>query len=178
MNEHIQSPTEVIATLEKRLAAMEAEKVNLVAENVSLRQLYERAPLSYQSLDEKGCFLAVNQAWLDSLGYAKEEVIGQNFSEFLHPNWKNHFKDDYLPPISPVLHFHTQCTNQAIGQFDQVLDFEERQLEVDWIGWRATGIAGTSAPLLCAQSCDTIYTCFGRMFGWIKAEATLATSEQ
>jgi len=68
--------------------------------------------------------------------------------------------DDYLIPISPVLHFHTQCTNQALGQFDQVLDFEERQLEVDWIGWSATGLAGTIAPHGVFMVTSKIYTCF------------------
>lgn len=95
MNEHAQTPTEIIASLEKRLAAMEAEKVNLVTENISLRQLYEQAPLPYQSLDSTGCFIEINQAWADALGYAKEEVLGRNFGDFLHPDWKDHFKENF-----------------------------------------------------------------------------------
>ena len=95
MNEHAQTPAEIIASLEKRLAAMEAEKVNLVTENISLRQLYERAPLAYQSLDSTGCFVEINQAWADALGYAKEEVLGRNFGDFLHPDWKDHFKENF-----------------------------------------------------------------------------------
>jgi PAS domain S-box-containing protein len=47
--------------------------------------LYEKAPLGYQSLDENGHFIVVNQTWLDTLGYTREEVIGKSFADFLHP---------------------------------------------------------------------------------------------
>jgi len=44
---------------------------------------YEYAPLPYQSLDENVNIIDINQAWLDFLGYDKEEVIGKCFGEFL-----------------------------------------------------------------------------------------------
>ena len=44
---------------------------------------YEYAPMPYQSLDEDVNIIDVNQAWLDFLGYDKEEVIGKCFGEFL-----------------------------------------------------------------------------------------------
>lgn len=47
--------------------------------------LYEQAPLGYQSLDEEGRFLQVNQAWLDLFGYSREEVLGRSFAEFMAP---------------------------------------------------------------------------------------------
>jgi len=46
----------------------------------------ENAPLSYQSVDENGCFLDVNLKWLKTLGYDREEVIGKWFGDFLHPD--------------------------------------------------------------------------------------------
>ena len=55
----------------------------------------ENAPLSYQSLDENGYFLAVNQAWLDTLGYSREEVIGKWFGDFLAPGYPDHFKINF-----------------------------------------------------------------------------------
>jgi PAS domain S-box-containing protein len=57
--------------------------------------LYEKAPLGYQSLDENGHFIVVNQTWLDSLGYTREEVIGKSFADFLHPDWRDHFKENF-----------------------------------------------------------------------------------
>ena len=59
------------------------------------RLLYEKAPLGYQSLDENGHFIVVNQTWLDTLGYAKEEVIGKSFADFLHPDWRDHFRENF-----------------------------------------------------------------------------------
>jgi PAS domain S-box-containing protein len=59
------------------------------------RALFENAPLSYQSLDENGDFLDVNETWLTVLGYTRDEVIGRNFAEFLHPDWKAHFKQNF-----------------------------------------------------------------------------------
>jgi PAS domain S-box-containing protein len=44
---------------------------------------YEYAPLPYQILNEDVKIIDVNQAWLDFLGYDKEEVIGECFGEFL-----------------------------------------------------------------------------------------------
>ncbi|WP_020585452.1 PAS domain S-box protein [Desulfobacter curvatus] len=59
------------------------------------RRLYEKAPLGYQSLDENGHFIVVNQTWLDTLGYTNEDVIGKSFSDFLHPDWRDHFKENF-----------------------------------------------------------------------------------
>ncbi|MCF7929783.1 MAG: PAS domain S-box protein [Spirochaetales bacterium] len=59
------------------------------------RALYENAPLPYQSLDKNGNFIDVNPAWLKTLGYSREEVVGKNFSEFLHPGWKQHFNENF-----------------------------------------------------------------------------------
>lgn len=57
--------------------------------------LFDRTPVPYQSLDQKGYFLDVNQAWLDTMGYSREEVIGKNFSEFLSPDFAAHFEKNF-----------------------------------------------------------------------------------
>ena len=59
------------------------------------RMLFDQAPLSYQSLDENGTIIEVNKTWLDVLGYERDEVLGRNFSEFLHPDWQGHFKENF-----------------------------------------------------------------------------------
>lgn len=59
------------------------------------RLLYERAPLGYQSLDEEGYFLEVNQAWLDTLDFGRDEVIGRWFGEFLAPEHVEHFRQNF-----------------------------------------------------------------------------------
>ena len=48
-----------------------------------LRELFDKAPLPYQSLDAEGRVLRINAAWLELLGYAEAEVVGRHISEFL-----------------------------------------------------------------------------------------------
>ncbi len=56
------------------------------------RMLFDKAPLGYQSLDIDGYFIDTNQAWLDTLGYEREEVIGKWFGDFLAPKYQNGFR--------------------------------------------------------------------------------------
>ncbi|WP_461206615.1 PAS domain S-box protein [Clostridium sp. DL1XJH146] len=56
------------------------------------RELFDRAPLGYQSLNSDGKFITVNEQWCNILGYKKEEVIGKRFSDFLSPNYQEKFK--------------------------------------------------------------------------------------
>ncbi|MCE1255537.1 MAG: PocR ligand-binding domain-containing protein, partial [Anaerolineae bacterium] len=57
--------------------------------------LYDQAPLPYQSLDGEGKILAVNQAWCELLGYLKEEVIGTPFADYIVPHQKQTFKNRF-----------------------------------------------------------------------------------
>ncbi|MHB1036251.1 MAG: PAS domain-containing sensor histidine kinase [Pirellulales bacterium] len=59
-----------------------AEKL-LTESEAKFRLLYENAPLGYQSLNEEGRLIEVNQAWLNLLGYSREEVMGRWFGDFL-----------------------------------------------------------------------------------------------
>jgi PAS domain S-box-containing protein len=59
------------------------------------RMLFEQAPLGYQSLDSEGCILDVNQAWLNMLGYTKEEVVGRWVGDFLPPSWQLAFSQRF-----------------------------------------------------------------------------------
>ena len=57
--------------------------------------LFHEAPLGYQSLDANGCFLDVNTAWLETLGYGREEVIGKWFGDFLAPEYVEAFRERF-----------------------------------------------------------------------------------
>ncbi|MCF8226849.1 MAG: PAS domain S-box protein [Bacteroidales bacterium] len=56
-------------------------------------QLFQRAPLSYQSLDESGNINEINQAWAETFGYSKEEVFGTWFGDYILPEDRDRFRD-------------------------------------------------------------------------------------
>ena len=69
------------------------------------RLLYENAPLGYQSLDENGCFLEINRAWSDLLGYSREEVIGKWCGHFFTPPYREKFTI-YFPQFKAAGKIH------------------------------------------------------------------------
>lgn len=77
---------------EARIQELEAELRN---SKVKFDHFLKYAPLPYQSLDENGDFLEVNQFLLDTLGYTEDELIGKNFGDLLHPDWVDHFKSNF-----------------------------------------------------------------------------------
>lgn len=57
--------------------------------------LFKNAPLSYQSLDENGRILEVNQTWEKTLGYKRDEVIGIWFGDLLTEDFAEKFKEEF-----------------------------------------------------------------------------------
>jgi diguanylate cyclase (GGDEF)-like protein/PAS domain S-box-containing protein/putative nucleotidyltransferase with HDIG domain len=89
-----------------------------INENIQIREqlkrseekfqmLFNQAPLGYQSLDFDGNFLDVNQQWLDMLGYAREEVIGKWFGDFLSPAYQDGFRKRF-PIFKAQGHIHSE----------------------------------------------------------------------
>ncbi|GAB6052084.1 hypothetical protein JCM17960_09040 [Magnetospira thiophila] len=84
---------EIKETLERRIADRTAW---LQKSEERFRNLYELAPLPYQSLDESGQIIEVNEAWLNFLGYRRAEVIGHPILDFLAPE-QDHLLKERLP---------------------------------------------------------------------------------
>ncbi len=82
---------EIVAMYDDITKQKQAEQALQESEE-RFRRLFEQAPLGYQSLDAQGCFLDVNQAWLDLLGYSRDQVIGHWFGDFLAPDEVKAFK--------------------------------------------------------------------------------------
>jgi PAS domain S-box-containing protein len=57
--------------------------------------LFNQAPLGYQSLDEDGRFLEVNETWMETLGYSRSDVIGAWFGDFLAPEYVEPFRERF-----------------------------------------------------------------------------------
>ena len=59
------------------------------------KKMYDNSPLPFQSLDIDGKFIDVNPMWLTTLGYKKEDVIGHWFGDLLHPDYVDHFENNF-----------------------------------------------------------------------------------
>src|ERR1019366_2717598 len=57
--------------------------------------LFQKAPLGYQSLDADGRFIEVNEAWVATLGYPRAEVIGKWFGDFHAPEFVEAFRQRF-----------------------------------------------------------------------------------
>lgn len=63
------------------------------------RQLYQEAPLPYQSLDTEGRLVEVNRAWEGAFGYTRGEVIGRFIGDFHVPGREEELRrafDEFL----------------------------------------------------------------------------------
>ena len=58
-------------------------ELKIAEEEAHYRTLYEQAPVPYHSLDAEGCIRHVNQAWLQTFGYAAEDIIGKRLIDLL-----------------------------------------------------------------------------------------------
>jgi len=55
---------------------------NLKESESRFRALFEHSPVAYQSLDEKGLYLDVNDELCRLLGYRRDELLGRSFGDF------------------------------------------------------------------------------------------------
>ncbi len=106
MNLHDKSKEDLIIELQQLKQSNDALELAIQTDRFKFKQveealrfseeryqlLFNKAPLGYQSLDFEGCFIEVNQQWLDTLGYIREEVIGKWFGDFLTPAYQDGFR--------------------------------------------------------------------------------------
>jgi len=78
--------------LEKELAQRKQVEEALRQSELKYYTLFQHAPMGYQSLNEKGFIIDINDIWLSIMGYERNEVIGKWFGDFLHPSHKELFR--------------------------------------------------------------------------------------
>jgi len=77
------------------------------------QMLFNKAPLGYQSLDSNGCLLEINQKWLDTFGFTREEAEGRWFGDFLCPEYKEAFRKRFeLFKAQGVIHSEFEIPSQ------------------------------------------------------------------
>jgi PAS domain S-box-containing protein len=88
------SNSELLAHIRSVLRLRQSELALRTSEE-GFRAHFEHLPLAYQSLDETGHILNVNQVWLELLGYRLDEVIGRSFAEFVIPDQRERIKKHF-----------------------------------------------------------------------------------
>ncbi|MGH9671644.1 MAG: sigma 54-interacting transcriptional regulator, partial [Bryobacteraceae bacterium] len=90
--------------LEDRVAERTAElsEVNarLRESEERIRSLYDNTPVMMHSVDAQGRLLEVNEFWLRTLGYERDEVIGQPVEKFAAPDMRSHVRDVLMPRLA------------------------------------------------------------------------------
>lgn len=81
-------------------------------------------------LDRQGCFVAVNPAWEPTLGWTRDEMLGQPYIDFLHP-------DDVEPSIQA---FEVVKTGKPVLRFEN--RYRHRNGDYRWFSWVAVPEGG------------------------------------
>jgi|GEM_PF-2968420 len=89
------------------------------------RELYEQSPLGYQSLDEEGRVLKVNDAWTRALGYSAQEAEGMWFGDFLVPEQVEAFRQRF-PQFKTDGAVHTEFKMLRKDGATRVMAFDGR----------------------------------------------------
>ncbi len=97
-----QSMQSIVNVVDKKLLAVtrditeqkKAEEAIKESEE-KYKALYKNAPLPFQSLNEDGNIIDVNDAWLIMLGYEKDKVIGKWYGDFLESDSQLTFKKNF-----------------------------------------------------------------------------------
>ncbi|MCF8032471.1 MAG: PAS domain S-box protein [Desulfarculaceae bacterium] len=63
------------------------------------RHLFDSISDLIYTHDDQGCLLSVNQAVVRTLGYSREELIGRTLGEFMRPEHRRIFMEQYLPTL-------------------------------------------------------------------------------
>jgi len=89
------SPEKVISSLKRKNKLLLNEIALLNKNEERFKHLFERTPIGYQSLDENGNFLEVNNAWCEMLGYERDEMIGKWFGDVLESSFVDKFRQNF-----------------------------------------------------------------------------------
>src|SRR5215212_6480983 len=74
------------ALFDRRFAVLAKREAAALRENEErFRILYRKTPLPLHSLDQYGIIEHVSDAWLELLGYERDEVVGRRLEDFLAP---------------------------------------------------------------------------------------------
>lgn len=90
----------IAAMFDRRFALLaEREAAALRASEEQYRTLYKKTPLPLHSVNEAGIIEHVSEAWLDLLGYQREEVVGRPITDFMTEDSIQQRDEVYWPTL-------------------------------------------------------------------------------
>ncbi|HUA52548.1 MAG TPA: ATP-binding protein [Candidatus Sulfotelmatobacter sp.] len=69
--------------LRSEMRSREQAEADMRRSQEDFRYLYLKTPVMLHSIDREGRLINVSDYWLEAMGYAREEVIGRRFSDFM-----------------------------------------------------------------------------------------------
>lgn len=99
----------------------------------TFRNLYLNAPIAYQSLNDKGEFLKVNNKWCEETGYSSDEIIGTSFLDILTDDSKKKYNILFNElfengkTADGILEIITKSGEKIVTQFEGSLTFDKKK---------------------------------------------------
>ncbi len=117
----VQNPeNQHVITLVRDFTDIHKAQTEIKLNEEKYKALYREAPIPYQSLSPKGEVLDVNPMWLRMLGYDRDDVIGKHFTDFLHPDSRNDFKNHF--GLLKVEGYQRDIYYRLLGKDAKVID--------------------------------------------------------
>lgn len=86
---------DVVQAIIQDISDRKKSEDRLLESEARFRSLFENSPVAYQSLDEQGRFIDVNEELLKIIGYERKEIIGKNFGELWSPEARDIFPERF-----------------------------------------------------------------------------------
>ncbi len=109
------------AELASRSYALASERLRKNEERHRL--FYEKTPAMLHSIDDQGRLASVSDAWLGTMGYQREDVIGRSSTDFLTPASKL-FAEEVVLPAYRVLGHCEGVPYQFVTKNGDIRDIE------------------------------------------------------
>jgi PAS domain S-box-containing protein len=84
----------------QRTAELSEANQKLQESRERIRSLYDNTPIMMHSLDQQGRVIEVNEHWLRTLGYTRDEVIGQPVVNFAAPESRGPVQEVLIPRLA------------------------------------------------------------------------------
>jgi rsbT co-antagonist protein RsbR len=87
------------ALVEHAMSRSESASREKAATEEHYRELYLRTPVMMHAIDPSGSLVTVSDRWLETLGYAREEVLGRKSAEFMTESSSRFARETGIPTL-------------------------------------------------------------------------------